>query len=147
MKYLLAALMIAVLYAHAFSPMPTDPALAEMCESTGGYIIETYYKPDCGPLCDAMPETISDCMCLDGLAYMDIKRMADFAGCGGSTPECFSDGDCMRTNQGNACLLISGERGVCMHVQEPYYNGIENRFCTTFALALLVLMFGYIWSK
>lgn len=109
---LFCVLFIGIVY--AFSPEPTDPELVVKCESTGGTITESYDDPDCGPGCDAMPETITDCECPDGIIYMDIKRIGNFGGCDGSQPICFRDGDCQRTNQGTDC---SG--GTCMYVQQP----------------------------
>jgi hypothetical protein len=118
--------------ANSFSPEPTDPLLVDKCESTGGEIIETYYTPDCGPGCHAMPETISDCECADGNTYMDIKRMHKFQGCDGSMPVCFTDNDCQRTNQGTDCA-----DGVCMYAGLPDDN---SKPCLTGIVILLILI-------
>lgn len=130
--FILVSLLFFVGLSFSFSPMPTDSFLRQACESTGGVIQESYFTPDCGFGCSAQPETISDCKCQDGSIYMDLKRLSDFKGCDGSVPKCFEDDDCMRTNQGNVCMV-----GVCGFAQEPDVD-FKGGLCTpAFLLSLL----------
>jgi hypothetical protein len=96
-------------FTFSFAPEPTPYNLIEICESTGGEIIETYEHIDCGPGCSAMPLTHSDCVCPDGITYMNINYMHDFKGCMGEPSICFDDSGCVRTGQGNVCLIENGE--------------------------------------
>lgn len=129
-------LMIGMIF--SFAPEPTEYDLIITCEETGGTITETNFAPDCGPGCSAMPETFSDCHCNDGITYMDIKRISDFQGCDGSQPVCYTDDDCMRTNQGNVC-----GSGYCMYVQQPDDSNHENDVCMGPQLIILSI-FGLI---
>jgi hypothetical protein len=109
MKQILFLFLLFSLF-FSFSPKPTPYNLIEICESTGGELIETFQEIDCGPDCRAMPMTHSDCMCPDGITYMNIDYMYNFQGCTGDLPVCFDDYGCARTGQGNLC----NEDGICV---------------------------------
>lgn len=108
MKYILLFFLFFTL-SFSFSPEPTPMHLIEICESTGGELIETIEEIDCGPGCRAMPLTHSDCLCPDGITYMNIDYMYNFQGCTGEPAVCFDDYGCVRTEQGNKCILETGE--------------------------------------
>jgi hypothetical protein len=96
-------LFLLFVFVFSYSPEPTPMHLIEICESTGGEVIETYEEIDCGPSCRAMPLTHSDCVCPNGIIYMNIDYMYDFQGCTGEPSVCFDDYGCVRTNQGDFC--------------------------------------------
>ncbi|MCC7570260.1 hypothetical protein KO465_02855 [Candidatus Micrarchaeota archaeon] len=120
---------------YAFSPEPTNPLLIEKCESTGGTFQESYFTPDCGIGCRAMPMTLADCYCPDGKIYTDIINIPNFSGCDGSEAFCHYDDDCMRTNQGNTCI-----EGVCAYVQQPW-NPLEG-LCLSSVAVIIGLVLG-----
>lgn len=119
-------------FVFSFAPEPTPYNLIEICEITGGEIIESYEQIDCGPGCSAMPMTHSDCSCPNGITYMNIDYMHDFKGCTGEKPVCFDDAGCVRTNQGNYC----NEEGYCIQKQ---VMKDENSVCL--GLSILVVFF------
>jgi len=139
MKYILFLILISSLI-FSFAPEPTPDYLVEICESTGGQIIETYEKVDCGYLCDAMPMRITDCSCQNNLIYMNIDKMDNFKGCSGEKPICFSDEDCVRTQQGPYCVLNNEISGFCEFQPDLPQNNLY--FCPGILIFVLLLAFS-----
>ena len=128
-------------FTFSFAPEPTPYNLIEICESTGGEVIETFQEIDCGPGCNAMPLTHSDCSCPDGITYMNIDYMHDFQGCTGEKPICFDDAGCVRTGQGNLC----DEEGYC--VQGDLVLDNENSVCLGFSVLVVFFLLLLTFSK
>lgn len=134
MKYFLL-LFLLFSFTFSFSPEPTPYNLIEICESTGGEVIETFQEIDCGPGCNAMPLTHSDCVCPEGITYMNIDYMHDFQGCTGEKPICFDDAGCVRTGQGNLCN------------EEGYCEKNENSVCLGFSVLVVFFLLLLTFSK
>jgi hypothetical protein len=127
-------------FISSYSPEPTPMHLIEICENTGGEIIETYEEIDCGPDCRAMPLTHSDCVCPDGITYMNINYMYDFQGCTGEPAVCFDDYGCVRTNQGNKCILETGECVFDENIKEDNSLCIGSSVFMAFFIVVLALV-------